>query len=93
MSKSGDVYPKVVSYISGNALWLEWEPISGAEGYVIGLKRGKSWTLLKQLPASCTEVSVPKVPSGTYELAVVAKLDGNWDTSNINSRTVTITIS
>ncbi|SDA21890.1 hypothetical protein SAMN02910447_02115 [Ruminococcus sp. YE71] len=91
--KPGDIYPKVSSFIYGNSVSLEWDAISDAEGYAVGCKVGGKWKILKQLSASETEFSISKVPSGTYELAVIAKTDGKWDTTNLNSRTVTITVN
>lgn len=85
-------YPKVSSQVQGNTFKLSWTAVSGAQGYAVGYQKGGKWKILKSVSASTTSYSQSGVPLGTYKVAVIAKKNGNWDTSAIAKSATTITI-
>ncbi|SDA24029.1 hypothetical protein SAMN02910447_02423 [Ruminococcus sp. YE71] len=84
-------YPVVKSVdVEGNAFRLTWDAVKGAEKYCIAYYSAGKWKLLAQTTE--TTFTKTKVPAGSYKVVVGAKINGEWDISNLNSRAVTVTI-
>lgn len=86
------VYPAVNVEVRGNAFRLSWDAVPGADKYAVAYYSAGRWRLLDQFDATRTVYTRTKVPTGTYQLAVGARVDGKWDISNLNQRAVTVTI-
>ncbi|SDA18287.1 hypothetical protein SAMN02910447_01566 [Ruminococcus sp. YE71] len=85
-------YPEVSTEINDKEVRISWEPVSGAEAYAIAYYRSGKWRVLKQLPPSVTYYVFKNIPTGTYKIAVAAKLNGKWDTTGITNKAITIII-
>nr|MCR5122170.1 fibronectin type III domain-containing protein [Ruminococcus sp.] len=85
-------YPVVTTEISGRQFRLKWTAVSGAEKYGIAAYQSGGWRVKVQMNGNVTTYTSPKMKRGTYKLVVCAKVNGNWDTSKLNSRAFTITI-
>jgi|GEM_PF-778378 hypothetical protein len=70
---------------------LEWNAVDGATQYGIAVKlagKWKVWTYTDE-----TNFISPKLKAGsTAEMVICAKINGEWDTSNINSRAFEVTV-
>ncbi|SEL31227.1 fibronectin type III domain-containing protein [Ruminococcus albus] len=70
---------------------LYWDELDDADEYAVAVKLAGKWKIL-----GCTEdtsYTSPKlIVDSTYEMVVVAKMDGKWDLDNIDSRTFTVTV-
>ncbi len=92
-----NIYPVVVAVAhdtKSHRFRLTWTPADCAEYYGIAVYSSGKWKAqVKNIPASATTFTSPKLKAGqTYKLAVVAKVNGKWDTSNISQRVVTVTV-
>ena len=73
----------------------KWTPVANAQNYGIAIYLAGKWRIQTQsIPGTTTSYTSPKnLKAGkTYKMVVAAKVNGKWDTSNLNSRAVTITI-
>ena len=84
-------YPVATSSVQGNTLTLNWSAVEGAQKYCVAYYSAGKWRILAQ--GNVLTYTRTKVPAGTYKLVVGAKINGNWDISNINSRAFTVTIN
>ncbi|SFW54700.1 hypothetical protein SAMN02910447_03636, partial [Ruminococcus sp. YE71] len=75
-----------------NAFRLTWDAVKGAEKYCVAYYSAGKWKLLAQTTAKETTFTKTKVPAGSYKVVVGAKINGEWDISNLNQRAVTVTI-
>ena len=87
-------YPKVTNIKYSDKypqFKLEWNAVDGATQYGIAVKlagKWKVWTYTDE-----TDFISPKLKAGsTTEMVICAKVNGEWDTSNINSRAFVVTI-
>ncbi len=90
---STNKYPVVTSEVQGKQFRLTWTAVPGAQAYGIACYQGGKWRVKAQVSGSTTTYTSPKgITHGSYVVAVCAKVNGSWDTSNINSRKFTIKI-
>ena len=85
-------YPKVTSEVSGKQFRLKWTPVANAEKYGIAVYLNNKWKVQAQLNGNVTTFTSPKISKGTYTMVVCAKVNGEWDISNINSRAFKVEI-
>ncbi len=86
-------YPVVTSQVNGKQFKLTWTAVKGATAYGIALYQNGSWRCKAQTKGNVLSYTSPKgVKSGKYQIAVCAKVNGEWDTSKIKSRSITVTI-
>jgi len=73
---------------------LQWSEVKGAQQYGIAVYLSGKWKVVKQdIPAGTTSFTSPKLTAGqTYRMVICAKVNGNWDTSNINARSFSVTV-
>ena len=90
--KNVNKYPVVTAEVSGKQFRLNWTPVDAAEEYAIAVFQSGKWVVKAKLDSNTTTYTSPKIKSGTYTLAVCAKVNGKWDKSDLNSRAVTVTI-
>ena len=72
-----------------------WTPVANAQNYGIAVYLAGKWRIQTQsIPGTTTSYTSAKnlKPGKSYKMVVAAKVNGKWDTSNLNSRAVTITI-
>ena len=72
-----------------------WTPVANAQNYGIAVFLAGKWRVQTQsIPGTTTSYTSPKnLKAGkSYKMVVAAKVNGKWDTSNLESRAVTITI-
>lgn len=91
-------YPEIVGIVKNkqyHQFRIEWEPVKGAQKYGIAVFLANKWKVINQdIPASVTTFTSPKLKEGsTYRLVICAKVNGSWDTSKIEKRAVSITVS
>jgi endoglucanase len=87
------VYPIATSEVNGKQFRLTWTSVPNATAYGIALYQNGSWRCKAQTKGNVLSYTSPKgVKSGKYQIAVVAKVNGEWDTSKIKSRAITVTI-
>jgi hypothetical protein len=86
-------YPVTTASVSGNTVTLSWNAIQGADKYAVAYYSAGKWRIYTQFDASTTTFTINKAPRGTFKLVVGARINGEWDKSNINSRYVTVTVS
>ena len=79
----------VISYEKGdNAVKLTWTAVEGAEKYAVCGLSGSTWKILAQ--GSNTSYVLNGLKAGTeYKVAVIAKINGRWNTDYSNAVTVT----
>lgn len=85
-------YPTATAQVQGSAFKLDWTAVPNAQAYAIGYYTAGKWRVLQQVSGTTTTFVKTKVPAGSYKVVVVAKVGGNWDTSNLNQRATTVTI-
>jgi hypothetical protein len=85
-------YPVVTVQTAKNAFKLSWDAVEGADKYAIAYYSAGKWKILAQVDGGTTSYLNTKVPSGTYQMVVGARIGGKWDASNINQRAVTVTV-
>lgn len=83
-------YPVAKATTSKNAFKLDWTAVEGADKYCVAYYTAGKWKILAQ--GNVLTYSRTGVPAGTYKVVVGARINGNWDTSNINKRAITLTI-
>ena len=72
---------------------LTWSAVKGAQKYGIATYQNGKWKVQTQLSSGVTSFTSPKMKAGQkYTLVVCAKIDGEWDTRSLKSRSVTVTI-
>ena len=72
-----------------------WDKVENAQQYGIAVYLAGKWRIQTQkIPASTTSYTTPKnlTPGKTYKVAIAAKVDGKWDTSNAIKNAVTVTV-
>lgn len=90
-------YP-VVTAIEHNAdthqFRLKWSEVKGAQQYGIAVYLSGKWKVITQnIPADTTSFTSPKLTAGqTYKIVVCAKVNGKWDTNNLNARAFNVTV-
>ena len=94
VTPKGSSYPSI-SYIAYNDVYhqfqLRWNPVSGATEYGVAVKLGGRWKV--QAYTDKIIFTSPKLrPGSTYEMVICAKVNGNWDISNINARAFRVTV-
>ena len=66
---------------------LEWDGVAGAEKYGIAMYAAGKWKVQGYTNADTTTYTTPKLqPGSVYTIAICAKINGKWDTSNLASR-------
>ena len=89
-------YPKVtgIEYSeSSHQFRLKWTPVSGATRYGIAVKLANKWKVEGYADNGSTTFTSPRLkPGSTYQIVICAKVNGNWDTSKIESRSFTVTV-
>lgn len=76
-----------------NAFRLTWKAVPTAKSYGIACYQGGRWRMIRsEIPAGTTVFTMRNVPSGTYKAVVLAKMCGEWDTSDLQSRIFEIEI-
>ena len=87
-------YPKVTNIKYSDKypqFKLEWNAVDGATQYGIAVKLAGKWKVWTYTDK--TNFISPKLKAGsTAEMVICAKVNGEWDTSNINSRAFVVTI-
>lgn len=87
-------YPKVTNIKYSDKypqFKLEWNAVDGATQYGIAVKLAGKWKVWAYTDE--TDFISPKLKAGsTAEMVICAKVNGEWDTSNINSRAFVVTI-
>ena len=87
-------YPVVSSEVQGKQFKLKWTAVDGAQAYGIACYQNGKWRVKAQVSGNVTNYTSPKgIKSGKYQVVVCAKVNGNWDTSSIKSRSFTVKIS
>ncbi|SFD13143.1 fibronectin type III domain-containing protein [Ruminococcus albus] len=70
---------------------LYWDELDDADEYAVAVKLAGKWKVLSR--TEDTSYTSPKlIVDSTYEMVVVAKMDGKWDLDNIDSRSFNITV-
>ncbi|MCR5121680.1 MAG: DUF4981 domain-containing protein [Ruminococcus sp.] len=85
-------YPVVTAEVSGRQFRLKWTSVSGAEKYGIALYQNGKWRVKAQFAKNVTTFTSPKMKTGSYRMVVCAKVNGEWDTSSLSKRAVTVKI-
>jgi len=90
------VYPEITSIdydAIDHMVTLNWTKVEGATGYAIAVKTAGKWKARAYTDGKTTTLTSPKLKPGmTYEVVICAKVDGKWETENVNSRTFTVTV-
>ena len=87
-------YPEVINIEYSpeyHKVRLTWTPVDGADKYGIAAFIAGKWRV--QTYTDKTTFTSPKLKAGdTYKLLIAARVNGEWDLSNINSRAFTVTV-
>lgn len=92
VSKAVNKYPVVTTEVQGKQFRLSWTPVEGAEKYGLAVYSAGKWRVQDQISGNMTTYTSKKIHSGTYKAVLCAKINGEWDLSNINSRAFEISI-
>ena len=74
---------------------FKWDPIGGAEKYGIAVYLSGKWRVWTcSIPATTTTFTTPKnlTPGRTYKVAMAAKVNGKWNTTDPIKNAVTVTV-
>ncbi len=71
---------------------LNWTAIEGAEKYAIAVYLAGKWRPQVYTDAKTTSFTSPKLKSTTYKMVICARVNGEWDTSALNSRSFFINV-
>ncbi len=72
---------------------VKWSAVPDAQQYGIAVKLAGKWKVQAYTNAKTTTFTSPKLkPGDKYQMVICAKVNGEWDTSNISGRAFTITI-
>ena len=85
-------YPVVTSEVRGKQFRIKWTSVPDAEEYGLAVYQAGSWRVKKYFAEDVNTYTSPKLAAGTYKMVVCAKVNGEWDTSDLNRRTFTVTI-
>jgi hypothetical protein len=91
------VYPTVTS-IDYNETYhqfrLKWEAMEGAQQYGLAVFVANKWKAVAQdISPKTLSWTSPKLKAGqTYKMVLCAKVNGSWDTSNIEARAFSVTV-
>ncbi|SEK73529.1 leucine-rich repeat protein [Ruminococcus albus] len=72
---------------------LNWTAVEGAEQYGVAVYLAGKWRIQTQsIPANVTSYTTPKNlrPATTNKVVIVAKVNGKWDTRNLEDRSFSI---
>jgi hypothetical protein len=70
---------------------LYWDEIDDADEYAVAVKLAGKWKIINR--TEDTSYTSPKlIVDSSYEMVVVAKIDGKWDLDAIDSRSFNITV-
>jgi hypothetical protein len=85
--------PTVTAEVNGKQFRLKWTAVNGASAYGVALYQNGAWRCKAQTKGNVLTYTSPKgVKSGKYQIAVCAKVNGEWITKGIKSRSITVTI-
>ena len=65
---------------------LNWTAVEGAEKYAIAVYLANKWRPQVYTDAKTTSFTSPKLKSTTYKMVICARINGEWDTSNLDKR-------
>ncbi|ADU21435.1 fibronectin type III domain-containing protein [Ruminococcus albus] len=85
-------FPVADVEVSGKRFKLSWSTVEGADRYGIGIYKDGEWELLAREDGDVNSVISPEFEDGTYRIAVFARVNGEWDMRNIDSRAFDVTI-
>lgn len=72
---------------------VKWSAVDGAEKYGIAVRLAGKWKVQAYTEAENTTFTSPKLKAKSkYNMVICAKIDGEWDTSNISGRAFTVTV-
>ncbi len=86
-------YPVVKSQVYQDQFRLQWTAVKGAEKYALAVKVDGNWVTKTQFDANVTTYTSPAMAKGNYTLAIVAKVNGNWELADVDKRAITVSIS
>ncbi|SEL31177.1 calcium-binding protein [Ruminococcus albus] len=70
---------------------IKWTKAKGATEYGVAVKQGGKWKVYSY--TKDTIFTSPKLKAGTkVEMVICAKVNGKWDTSNLNARAFSVTV-
>ena len=72
---------------------LNWTAVEGAEEYGIAVNLAGKWKVQAYTDAKTTTFTSPKLKSGSkYDMAICAKVNGKWETTDFTKRAFTIAV-
>ncbi|SFD09147.1 fibronectin type III domain-containing protein [Ruminococcus albus] len=89
--KSVNVIP-VQTKIIDHKVGIKWQPVAGAEKYAVAALESNTWAVKKEFDANTTQWTTPNLAPGTYRIAVVAMVNGTWQSSDFRNRSFEVTI-
>ncbi len=93
LDETANKYPVVTSEVQGRQFRLKWTSVPNAQKYGLAVYQSGGWRVKAQFAGNVTSYTSPKIKKGTYKMVVCAKVNGEWDTSSINKRAFTVTIT
>ena len=70
---------------------LHWDEVDDADEYAVAVKLAGKWKVIGR--TEDTSYTSPKlIVDSSYEMVVIAKIDGNWDLDAIDSRSFNLTV-
>jgi len=85
--------PVCKAEVQGKQFRLKWTAVNGATAYAVALYQNGAWRCKAQVSGSTLQYTSPKgVKSGKYQISIVPKVNGEWVTSGIKGRSITVTI-
>ena len=71
---------------------LNWTEVEGAEKYCIAVYLAGKFRPQAYFKANETSFTSPKLKPNTYKVVICARVNGEWDQSNLNSRAFTVRV-
>ena len=84
--------PTVNAQVRDGRIQLEWSAVKGAEKFGVAVYRSGKWVIMGSVDAEETSYISPEIRNGKYKMVVCAKVNGKWDTRNLNDRAFEITV-
>ncbi|EXM40186.1 hypothetical protein RASY3_07600 [Ruminococcus albus SY3] len=72
---------------------INWTKVEGAQQYGIAVNLAGKWKVQAYTDANTTTFTSPKLKSGSkYDMAICAKVNGKWETTDFTKRAFTIAV-
>ncbi|MCR5123419.1 MAG: hypothetical protein K6B74_13485 [Ruminococcus sp.] len=85
-------YPTVKAQAYKDRFRVQWTAVEGAQKYGLAVYQKGKWVPKVQFDADTTEYISPSLKKDDYKCVIAAKVDGEWELGEADSRAFTVSI-